>query len=120
MYCPECGRPVDAGTGHCLNCGASLAVVASPEVPRPPAQDIDTYLVPAIIVLLCCCQPLGIVATVFAAMAHGEAKSGQYEAAYEHARQAKTWCWAGFIIGLVVYGAVVGLHILFAVWRTGF
>ena len=102
MYCPECGKPVDAGSGHCLNCGASLAFAPSGQPPRPPAQDIETYLVYSIIVMVCCCMPLGIVATVFSAMAAGEAKSGQYEVAYQHAQQAKMWCWIAFGLGLAM------------------
>jgi hypothetical protein len=78
--------------------------------PPPPAKDVETYLVYSIIVMLCCCQPLGIVATVFSAMATGEAKSGQYEAAYQHAQQAKMWCWISFGVGLAFNVIVMLLY----------
>lgn len=60
MYCTQCGTSRPGGMSVCPNCGTAAPVFAAP-------PKIENYLVPAILVTLCCCVPAGIVAIVYAA-----------------------------------------------------
>jgi len=54
------------------------------QVPVP----VPDYLVPSILVALIC-QPLGIIAIVFSALANGEKSAGNYQKAMNHAKNAR-------------------------------
>lgn len=80
--------------------------------PMQPAQKINDYLVPAILVTLCCCLPAGVVAIVYAAQAKSKSSIGDWAGAQEAADKAKTWTWVSFIVGGLVslaYVAIVAL-----------
>jgi len=66
---------------------------------RGPA---DHKLAQSIVVTLCCCQPLGIAAIVFSAMAMSANSEGSYDKAHEHAKKANMFGWIGFAIGAAV------------------
>jgi hypothetical protein len=69
---------------------------------RPAYPDeFPTHLVPAILVTIFCCQPFGVVALVFAAMASSYLASGNRAAAIRASDTARTWCWVAFWCGLV-------------------
>lgn len=71
-----------------------------------PAGHIPNYLVPAILVTLCCCLPLGIPAIVYAAQVNSKLADGNIAGAQYASQQAKMWCWialAAGILATVVY-----------------
>jgi len=77
---------------------------AQPQTAIPVTPQMNTYLIPSILVTLFCCLPLGVVAIVFAAIAHGQLKSGNLEEARRNANTAKILCWVSFGLGLVFIG----------------
>ncbi|MBS1371292.1 MAG: CD225/dispanin family protein [Lentisphaeria bacterium] len=106
MYCPKCGNRLDDGQTECPYC------------PAAPAPAINTWLVPSILVTAFCCQPLGVVALVFAALATGHLSSGRYEEAARTASMAGKWLmwaliagltfwfiWGGFYLSMALLGA---------------
>lgn len=78
-----------------------------PAYGRQPAgysrfASLPTYLAPAILCTIFCCQPFGIVAIVFAAQVNGKLRSGDYYGATASSDSARKWCWASFISGLII------------------
>jgi hypothetical protein len=80
-------------------------------VGTPPGADVPTYLVQSILVMLFCCQPFGIVAVVFAAIASGKLSSGDYHGALAASNNARKWCTIAFFLGIVpvLIGIVMAL-----------
>ena len=79
---------------------------------RGPRGDIPNYLVQSILVTLCCCLPLGIVAIIHAAKVNSLVERGDYAGAREASDQAKKWSMYGFVIGLALNLIVVVLQVL--------
>jgi hypothetical protein len=71
-------------------------------MPAPTAPRPSNYLVPAILATLFCCLPGGIVSIVYAAQVNSKWDSGDYNGALNAAKNAKTWFWISFGVGLVV------------------
>ena len=88
MFCPKCGKELPAGTAVCPSCGGNAGSIQ-------PVK-INSGLIGAIIVTVCCCLPFGIVAIVYAAKVPGLAAAGQFEEAQEAASKTKMWSWIGF------------------------
>ncbi len=65
-----------------------------------PAGSIPNYLVQSIIVTLCCCLPAGIPAIVYAAQVNGKLQAGDVDGAVRASKNARTWCWVAFGLGL--------------------
>jgi hypothetical protein len=108
MFCTNCGNRLPPGATACPSCGARVIVPAP--MPAPPA--INNYLVPAILVTLCCCVPCGIVAIVFAAQVNSKLAAGDIEGAMLSAKNAKMWTWIGFGAGAlvgIIYVSFMGL-----------
>jgi hypothetical protein len=101
MYCTNCGAPRPDGATVCPSCGSSIQSFAT-----PPA--INNYLVPAILVTLCCCMPVGIVAIIFAAQVNSKLAAGDVAGAQKSARLARIWSWVGVALGLAG-GAIYAL-----------
>lgn len=81
----------------------------TPATPSPRVA-VDNNLVWAILATLFCCLPTGIVAIVYAAQVDGKASAGDIAGARESARNAATWSWVSFGLGMffvVAYGALV-------------
>jgi hypothetical protein len=74
-------------------------------------RDIPNYLTQAILLTLCCCPPIGIVAIVNAAQVNGYLATENYEAARHASDQAKRWSTIGLVLGIVVWVFVIGLQI---------
>jgi hypothetical protein len=78
---------------------------------QPTGSPPPNYLVPAILVTIFCCLPLGIASIVFAAQVNGKFAAGDIAGAQDSSRKAKT-----FAIWSAVIGVVVGvLYVLLVV-----
>jgi hypothetical protein len=112
MYCTRCGTIRPDGMSVCPNCGAAAPAFAE-------QAKIQNYLVPAILITLCCCLPAGIVAIIYAAQVNSKLAAGDVGGAQESARLARMWTWIGFGAGIllgIIYalvgfgGALQNLH----------
>ena len=79
---------------------------------RGPRPNIPNHLVWAILVMIFCCQPTGIVAIVYAAQVNGKIDAGDYVGARNASNSAKTWASVSMVIGLVI---VAGWVLLYAI-----
>ena len=75
-------------------------------LPKP-----SNNLVPAILVTLFCCLPLGIPAIVFASLVDGKYAAGDHAGAENAARKSRLWMWWSLGVGLVVFVLYVGLTV---------
>jgi hypothetical protein len=94
MYCTNCGNELPPEAIACTNCGQAI-----PHFPLPPK--VPNYLIHAIVVTLCCCLPLGIVALVFSSQVNNKLAAGDVAGAEESSRKAKTWVIVAFVCGIV-------------------
>jgi hypothetical protein len=126
ITCPHCGTSNLDNAAICANCGRALAVPPPPSMPEsqsqsqsytppppppgysgytPPAPytgaPIPNYLVQSILVTLCCCLPLGVVALIFAAQVNSKIAAGDIEGARQASSKAKLFCIIAFVLGLV-------------------
>jgi hypothetical protein len=121
MYCNQCGKITEPGAQFCGECGAPLgssgpvAGTFSPAegVLGGPDGPVKTYLTQSIIVTLCCCQLLGIVAIIFSALAHSKNGEGKYAEAADYARKANLWGILAFAGGLLLGIAYAAMIFLF-------
>lgn len=112
VNCPNCGTNNLDNASVCVNCGRSLMGAAQSYTPPPPQQpgygtaapaaQIPNYLVQSILVTLCCCLPLGVVAIIFSAQVNSKLAAGDIAGAREASDKAKMFAWIGFGIGLVI------------------
>jgi hypothetical protein len=118
VNCPNCGTSNLDNAAICINCGRSLAPGAAQSYtpPPPPASygaapaagaTIPNYLVQSILVTLCCCLPLGIVAIIFSAQVNSKLAQGDIAGAAEASRKAKMFCLIALGLGLI--GIVLSL-----------
>jgi len=74
----------------------SLSERQLPSEPQPP-----TYMIGAILITICCCLPLGIVALIFSSSINSKYLRGDVEGARRASKRTE-WCIiAGFTIGLL-------------------
>jgi Interferon-induced transmembrane protein len=64
------------------------------------SNKVPNYLPQAILSTIFCCQPIGIVAIVYAAQVNGKQEAGDYEGAIKASDNAKKWCWISFAVGI--------------------
>lgn len=74
--------------------------MAAPAFAEPPK--IQNYLVPSILITLCCCVPAGVVAIIYAAQVNSKLAAGDIAGAQNSARLAKIWTWVGLGCGIVL------------------
>ena len=67
----------------------------------PPGTPIPNYLVQSILITLCCCLPLGIVAIIFSAQVNSKLAVGDVAGAQDASRKARMFCWLGLGLGVV-------------------
>lgn len=110
IYCPQCGTPNADTATQCGNCQAALPrmeapapTVMPPAAGGPPAgqPQVNNYLIPAILVTICCCLPGGIVAIVYAAQVNSKLQAGDIVGAQAASNNAKLWCIISAVAGLV-------------------
>jgi interferon-induced transmembrane protein/zinc ribbon protein len=102
MYCTHCGTERADGATVCGKCGQRVAFV-------PPATEVPTYLVHSILVTLCCCLPLGVVAVIYAAQVNSKLAVGDVAGAQVASRRARTWVIVTFTLGIVSLGLLAGV-----------
>lgn len=136
MYCNNCGAQNSDQAKWCSNCGSALGqrsgetqptndVVVPPAgtspiptaqtqfpPPPPPGPRVESYLIHSLLVTLCCCLPLGIVAIVYAASVSNKLAVGDIPGAMEASNKAKMWCIIAAVGGLVFGVGWVGLSFL--------
>ena len=118
-FCTQCGQPIPDGSRFCTNCGAPVPeeprveqTYAQPDPmmnqPEPsPAKSQPSYMKPksylalSILATIFCCLPFGIPAIVFSAKVDNLWNAGQYQAAEDSSRKARTWMLVSVIVGLV-------------------
>lgn len=71
---------------------------------RGDRPDVPTYLMQSILVTLCCCLPLGIVAIVHASKVNTLLAAGDYDGAVKASAEANKWGMIGLVAGLIVNG----------------
>ncbi|HEV2718930.1 MAG TPA: CD225/dispanin family protein [Thermoanaerobaculia bacterium] len=108
MHCTTCGSQLPPGAAVCPNCGARVIVPAPAGVVAP--ANINNYLVPSILVTLCCCLPLGVVAIIFAAQVNSKIAAGDTAGALQAAKNAKLFTWIGFGSGIVIWILYVAIY----------
>ncbi|HYJ78946.1 MAG TPA: CD225/dispanin family protein [Longimicrobiaceae bacterium] len=69
--------------------------------PAGGATDIPNYLVQAILLTLCCCPLVGIVAIVKATQVNARRDAGDIAGAWDSSKEAKKWCWISLGVGIV-------------------
>jgi type IV pilus assembly protein PilA len=75
--------------------------------PPPPSPiytqnaRVPNHLVPAILVTIFCCLPLGIVSIVFAARVNSKVAAGDIHGAVADSNRAKIWSLLAFVLGIV-------------------
>lgn len=80
-----------------------------------PQSQPKNWLVEAILATIFCCQPIGIVAIVFAVQVNSKYSSGDYEGAVGASKEAAKWTKISFYIGIFWVLALV----IFAVFFGG-
>ena len=107
MICPHCQSQVPPNASVCPSCGIGLSNVNTPQTAPQPQQKLNTWLIPSILVTICCCLPFGIVAIVFASKANSCLAVQDYEGAQKAANTAKIWFWValgtGFVANIIVF-----------------
>jgi hypothetical protein len=102
MYCVHCGAERADNASACAQCGKSIPHFAPPEA-------VPNYLVQSILVTLCCCLPLGVVAVIYSAQVNTKLAAGDVAGARASAARARTWAIVALITGIVSSGAMAAL-----------
>ncbi len=84
---------------------------------QPPMP--QSYLAWSLIATLLCCLPLGIVAIIYSTQVESRYAAGNYSGALRASENAKGWCIASAITGILYYIGLVVLRIipLLGLWR---
>ncbi|MEI8120405.1 MAG: CD225/dispanin family protein [bacterium] len=106
--CKFCGEMILATAVKCKHCGEFLKKKPAPP-PMPPSQTapvqkpqhVETHLAQSIMVMLLCCLPFGLIATIYASQVSGKLQSGDYTGAIHASETANMWSWIGFAVGLI-------------------
>ena len=122
VVCVHCGVPPMSEKKFCNNCGADTqpnqTTCTSCGVALSTSQDIPNYLVPAILVTLFCCLPLGIPAIVYAAQVSNKIQRGDLQGAMRSSKNAKIFAWWSFGVGLA--GSIIYIIFLLVGMLAGY
>jgi uncharacterized membrane protein YvbJ len=116
-HCDKCGHQNDDNATFCSNCGTNFSTSNNTTVNTGPALDSMTparpanHLVWAILSTLLCCLPAGVVSIVYAAKVDTLYNAGNYDAAAEASKNAKTWAIVsaavGFVFSIIYLGFMI-------------
>jgi hypothetical protein len=109
MYCTNCGQPRPDNAVTCPNCNAAIRTPNA--LPGAPVA-IPNYLVQSVIVTLCCCLPLGVVAIVNSAQVDSRIAAGDIAGAQRASKNAKMFGWLGVAGGFLSGFAYAALQFL--------
>ena len=127
-YCPNCGAENTDESRFCHKCGFPLtsykqelqsqqqnnlqyqAGFNNQNQQRPPKP--PNHLLGAILTLLFCCMPLGIVSLIYSTQVDSKYNMGDYQGAIDASNKAKNWMIAAIISGIVltvfyVFGLII-------------
>ena len=74
-----------------------LGQAKSGDKPQPPPANLLPF---AVLLNLCCCPPLGLAATIYAAFALAKFSSGDWVGSSEATAKAWQWCWYSLALGI--------------------
>ena len=99
MYCTNCGQPRPDNAVTCPSCGAP---VRTPQLQQSgPPVTIPNHLVQSVIVTLCCCLPLGVIAIVNSARVDTLIAQGDVAGAQQASKNANMFAWIGVVLGIL-------------------
>lgn len=98
--CPACGESILLAARKCRFCGELLDGSAPRRHTATGGERPPSHLTKAIITTLCCCQPFGIVAIVYAAQVDSRWHQGNHLGAGEASDKANLWANLGIAFGL--------------------
>ncbi len=101
--------PVNPTVPPVPNSGNFAGAASQHTEPKPMKP--DTYLVWSILVTVLCCLPFGIPAIVYATKVDNLYYCGQYDAAINASKQAKTWTIVSAACGLV-FAIIYTIYVL--------
>ena len=122
MFCRKCGAQNADNAPSCISCGEPLTNPFEPSVAAggsaPASGKPQNYLVQSILVTLCCCLPLGIVAIVYAAQVDSKWNAGDHQGAIMASKNAYKWSWIAFGLGILTNIIVFAIQIMAGVAAT--
>ena len=83
-----------------------------PAPPTPGGQPPPNYLVPAILVTIFCCLPLGVGSIIFSTQVNSKYQAGDIAGAQEASKKAKMFAMIAAGVGLVVYVLIIIVNVL--------
>lgn len=81
-----------------------------PHTPQPPMP--STYMIWAILSMICCCMPAGIVAIIYSASVSSRYFARDYAGARRASRNAQIWIIVSIVTGIVANALYVPLTLL--------
>ena len=85
----------------------------NPFTPQPSGhRQVPNYLIPAILVTAFCCNPLGIVSIVFAAIANTLSSLGHTQQAVANSNKAKLWLFVSVGAGVLLWAFLIIISVL--------
>jgi Interferon-induced transmembrane protein len=82
-----------------------------PAPPTAAGQPPPNYLIPAILVTILCCLPLGVVSIVFATQVNSKYQAGDLTGAQEASKKAKLFAMISAGVGVVVIIIAIILNV---------
>lgn len=104
-FCTHCGAQLPPGAAACPNCSTPIQRYA-------PTAQIPNYLVPNILVTLCCCFPFGLVAVIYSAQVNSRLAAGDTAGAQIASNNARMWMWIALVVGILTWGSGAGVFLL--------
>lgn len=109
MYCTKCGQLNREADASCTRCGEPV---------YEKTVTIADHLVPAIVVLLTCFLPFGIIALMYSLQVRERLKAGDADGASEASKKASFWCWLSFATAFILVFVIGVLAFLKALVET--
>ncbi|KAJ8023552.1 Proline rich transmembrane protein 1B [Holothuria leucospilota] len=92
----------------------SAQTVTGQTIVRSTQDNPSDYLIPAILVTIFCCLPLGIVAIVKSTEVRRRIDSGDIDGAVESSKAARMWTISALICGIVILVLVIVVNFTMA------
>ncbi len=102
--CLSCGKEMDVNAVRCPHCGA----VRGRKMPQPNA-----HIAYAIITMICCCFPCGLVSLIYATQVGKKYEAGDYIGSLKASKTANSWSNWGWFITIVLPVIIFALFYLF-------